>query len=269
MANNVVTLKMIENLEQRLNMCSSLESLVPATADDGIESLPCMADPSPTPEEALLQQEEHDDVKETMRKAVTPREYQVLSYRYGFETGYPMSLQEVGIRMGLTRERIRQLEERGIRRLRAYYRNRAQTEEQEAKQAEQSAREELATHYVPVIVEDELHVRRLTKEEFLQIRHLRQKLTMKRRRYMNNGSYPDYDLCCKLWAYVHSSAFTPDEQRFITLRYNFGTEEYRKKVSYTTIARIMRKYTPEVRQIEASADEKVTAWLIKHERSNK
>ena len=61
MANNVVTLKMIENLEQRLNMCSSLESLVPATADDGIESLPCMADPSPTPEEALLQQEEHDE----------------------------------------------------------------------------------------------------------------------------------------------------------------------------------------------------------------
>ena len=109
----------------------------------------------------------------------------------------------------------------------------------------------------------------VTKEEFLQIRHLRQKLTMQRRRYLNNGSYPDYDLCCKLWAYVHSSAFTPDEQQFITLRYNLGTEECRKKVSYTTIARIMRKYMLELRQIEASADEKVTAWLIKHERSNK
>lgn len=269
MANNVVTLKMIENLEQRLNMCSSLESLVPATADDGTESLPCMVDPDPTPEEALLRQEEHDDVKEVMRKAVTPREYQVLSYRYGFETGYPMSLQEVGTRLGLTRERIRQLEERGLRRLKAYYHHRTQIEEQSAKQAEQSAREELTTHYAPIIVDDALPVRKLTKEEFLQIRHLRQKLTQKRRRYLNNGSYPDYDLCCQLWAYVHSSAFTPDEQQFIILRYNLGSDEYRKKVSYSNIARVMRKYAIELKQIETSVDEKVTAWLIKHEGSDK
>lgn len=47
-----------------------------------------------------------------------PREHEVLCWRYGLKNTEPLNLQEIGDRMSLTRERVRQLEAKAIARLR-------------------------------------------------------------------------------------------------------------------------------------------------------
>ena len=49
---------------------------------------------------------------------LSPREARVLSMRFGLDTGIPYTLEEVGEKFGLTRERIRQIEGKALRRLR-------------------------------------------------------------------------------------------------------------------------------------------------------
>nr|MBN1228294.1 sigma-70 family RNA polymerase sigma factor [Anaerolineae bacterium] len=70
-----------------------------------------------TPDEAL-----HTiDLNETVAKVLDelmPREAQILRLRFGLEDGMPQTLEQVGERMGLSRERIRQIERQALRRLR-------------------------------------------------------------------------------------------------------------------------------------------------------
>jgi RNA polymerase primary sigma factor len=46
------------------------------------------------------------------------REQDVLKMRYGLEDGYSLTLEEVGLYFNVTRERIRQIEAKALRRLR-------------------------------------------------------------------------------------------------------------------------------------------------------
>ncbi len=51
-------------------------------------------------------------------KTLTPREEKVLSLRFGLEDGHPRTLEEVGKEFNVTRERIRQIEAKALRKLR-------------------------------------------------------------------------------------------------------------------------------------------------------
>jgi RNA polymerase primary sigma factor len=72
---------------------------------------------TPTPIEstyAKLLREKIDDVLDTL----PPREARILRLRFGLENGHNYTLEEVGEKFGLTRERIRQIESKALRRLR-------------------------------------------------------------------------------------------------------------------------------------------------------
>ncbi|MDO4831795.1 MAG: RNA polymerase sigma factor RpoD [Clostridia bacterium] len=62
----------------------------------------------------LLLKEQLADVLKTL----TPREEKVLSLRFGLEDGHPRTLEEVGKEFNVTRERIRQIEAKALRKLR-------------------------------------------------------------------------------------------------------------------------------------------------------
>jgi RNA polymerase primary sigma factor len=59
-----------------------------------------------------------EQVREVL-DALPMREAQVLMLRYGFQDGQSHTLQEVGNKMGITRERVRQIESQAMNRLRA------------------------------------------------------------------------------------------------------------------------------------------------------
>ena len=51
-------------------------------------------------------------------KTLTPREEKVLKLRFGIEDGRTRTLEEVGREFNVTRERIRQIEAKALRKLR-------------------------------------------------------------------------------------------------------------------------------------------------------
>lgn len=74
-------------------------------------------DDAPAPADAasmLLLKEQLADVLKTL----TPREEKVLALRFGLEDGHPHTLEEVGREFNVTRERIRQIEAKALRKLR-------------------------------------------------------------------------------------------------------------------------------------------------------
>jgi RNA polymerase primary sigma factor len=73
---------------------------------------------APGPEEAAFQTLADEDMRQKLAE-LPPRELRVLQMRYGLTGEAPLTLQEVGRQMGITRERARQLEAQALRRLRS------------------------------------------------------------------------------------------------------------------------------------------------------
>ena len=74
-------------------------------------------DEAPAPADAAshtLLKEQLTEVLDTL----TPREEKVLCLRFGLDDGRPRTLEEVGKEFNITRERIRQIEAKALRKLR-------------------------------------------------------------------------------------------------------------------------------------------------------
>jgi len=70
----------------------------------------------PSPDNNLVLESLRRDIKSSLT-TLTQRESDVISMFYGLEGKAPMSLEEIGDRFDLTRERVRQIKEKAIRRL--------------------------------------------------------------------------------------------------------------------------------------------------------
>lgn len=73
-------------------------------------------DSMPSPENNLIIDSLRSDIQRSL-KSLTVRESEVLCMFYGLDSRAPMSLEEIGDRFDLTRERVRQIKEKAIRRL--------------------------------------------------------------------------------------------------------------------------------------------------------
>jgi len=71
---------------------------------------------TPTPDKALL----HESLKMEINRLISilsPREADIVKLYFGLDSKHPMTLEEIGERFDLTRERVRQIKEKAIRRL--------------------------------------------------------------------------------------------------------------------------------------------------------
>lgn len=74
-------------------------------------------DSLPTPSQSAYDNILHAKIEQLLA-SLTPREARILRLRFGLHNGRSYTLEEVGKKFGLTRERIRQIEGRALRRLR-------------------------------------------------------------------------------------------------------------------------------------------------------
>jgi RNA polymerase primary sigma factor len=74
-------------------------------------------DHAPTPSEEANASMLRDEMDEAL-STLTPREARILRLRFGLKDGRNYTLKEIGEKFDLTRERIRQIERKALRRLR-------------------------------------------------------------------------------------------------------------------------------------------------------
>jgi len=84
-----------------------------ATLGDFIEDVQ-----TPSPWTAAVESAMHDDMWAAL-ETLTPREVRVLTLRFGLRDGFDQTLEQVGEKFGLTRERVRQIEQSALEKLRA------------------------------------------------------------------------------------------------------------------------------------------------------
>ncbi len=110
----------IEEIKQSLSQNGRHVSM-DAPLIDGDESSSSMydvitGDSLPNPDSGLVLESLRKDIH-TSLKSLTQRESEIISMFYGLDGKIPMSLEEIGSKFDLTRERVRQIKEKAIRRL--------------------------------------------------------------------------------------------------------------------------------------------------------
>jgi RNA polymerase primary sigma factor len=73
-------------------------------------------DDLPGPEKALIKESLRKEIERALN-TLTPREADVVKFYFGLAGEYAMTLEEIGEKFDLTRERVRQIKEKAIRRL--------------------------------------------------------------------------------------------------------------------------------------------------------
>lgn len=74
-------------------------------------------DMQPAPDESLLSDSLRSEIEKAL-DSLTPREAEVINLYFGLHHEKALTLEEIGVRFSLTRERVRQIKEKAIRRLR-------------------------------------------------------------------------------------------------------------------------------------------------------
>ena len=109
----------VEKVEQMADATRQPISLETPIGEDEEEELGDFIQDSGalSPEDSTTELLMHEDLQELLA-TLPPRELRILQLRYGLIDGQPLTLREVGRRMGITRERARQIESQALNRLR-------------------------------------------------------------------------------------------------------------------------------------------------------
>lgn len=107
----------------------SLDS--PVDDDESSRIADVVADPNAAaPFDRVLLETDTKLVREVLA-TLNERENKILDWRFGLANGTPLTLEEIGAKMGLTRERIRQIQDQALKKLRAKMEERDAPEEEE------------------------------------------------------------------------------------------------------------------------------------------
>jgi RNA polymerase primary sigma factor len=77
----------------------------------------------PSPDTTLMSESLKEEIRRALSK-LPEREAEIIKLYFGLDDEQPMTLEEIGDRFNLTRERVRQIKEKAIRRLRHTTRSR-------------------------------------------------------------------------------------------------------------------------------------------------
>ena len=111
------------NVQQVIALLVASEDTISLDAPNGsTEDEPSFSDTleddvAYSPEQVVISQMLETHIQDLL-KNLTPDERKILRLRYGLHNGHAHTLEEVGRKFGLTRERIRQIEVEALRRLR-------------------------------------------------------------------------------------------------------------------------------------------------------
>lgn len=109
----------VERIEEVIRLTQepvSLEVTVGSKEDTSLESY-ISNDDAISPEEAVIDSLLREQINRVM-EVLSEREQMVIKLRFGLDDGIPRSLEEIGRILGVTRERIRQVEEKALKKLR-------------------------------------------------------------------------------------------------------------------------------------------------------
>ena len=119
MAGKVLTGKDVEKILIIAQDVLSLNARVGNDAEESdMELGDFLEDPAPNPEEEAMIADRHDVLMRLIAKWLEPREAKIVALRFGLEDGVALTLEEIGRELNITRERVRQIEDRALRKLR-------------------------------------------------------------------------------------------------------------------------------------------------------
>eukprot|EP00475_Leptophrys_vorax_P034502 TRINITY_DN5573_c0_g1_i2.p1 TRINITY_DN5573_c0_g1~~TRINITY_DN5573_c0_g1_i2.p1 ORF type:complete len:617 (-),score=34.63 TRINITY_DN5573_c0_g1_i2:113-1687(-) len=112
-----ITRSKLRSIMKTVKAPTSMER--PIASDDGDETMGAfVADTTlEDPEDSIMQQLMRKDLENALH-TLTPREREVMWYRYGLDDGRVKTLEELGVLFRVTRERIRQIEGKALMKLR-------------------------------------------------------------------------------------------------------------------------------------------------------
>ncbi len=108
-----------DHVANLINISQDLVSLeTPVYADKGTSQLGDFIEDSEykPPEDSALESSLRNDINSLLR-TLSEKESEIIQYRYGLNGRTPLSLKDIGEKYNLTKERIRQIEKKAIKRL--------------------------------------------------------------------------------------------------------------------------------------------------------
>ncbi len=111
-----VPAEQIQNLLSAVQDTLSLEQTISDDSDSSIKDFLEDTDEENSPEQKILKKTLKDQIHAVM-EVLSEREAMIIKLRFGLDDGVPRSLSWIGQMMGITRERVRQIENRAIKKL--------------------------------------------------------------------------------------------------------------------------------------------------------
>ena len=114
-----------EMIEDSINFSNIHVSMDAPLRDDETNNLYdiMLNDDSPDPDQSLINGSLRQEIERSL-STLGEREAEILRYYFGLNGYQPHTLEEIGDEFGLTRERVRQIKEKAIKKLKNQYRNR-------------------------------------------------------------------------------------------------------------------------------------------------